>query len=412
MKNLKKVSVGFLLALFIAMPFSASADVIFGLAKQLGGTGSDFGNSITLDSSGNVYTTGTFAGTVDFDPGIGTSNLASAGSGDIFISKLDASGSFVWAKQLGGTGFDVGNSITLDSSGNVYTTGYFLGTADFDPGAGTANLTSAGSGDIFISKLVPADTTPSPFTFTDQTDKSISTAYESNTITVAGINSATAISISSCTGTVCEYKINSGAYTASAGTVVNGDTVTVHQTSSSSYSTTTNLVLDIGGVSDTFSVATTTAPVVLSGGSVPVFILQAMSDAIRKQETINTNSNSLTQQPQTPTPNYTGCTISTAYSPTTGNKCPNTQNNTQSKFIFTKNLRYRDSNTEVKQLQMFLNKNNYTVSISGAGSIGYETNYFGPATKSALIKFQKANDIPSIDGIVGPLTRAKINKLN
>ncbi len=126
-------------------------------AKAMGGFFSDIGQSIALDGSGNVYTTGYFAGTADFDPGAGVANLISAGAGgsDIFISKLDASGNFVWAKAIvGGTSFDRGYSIALDGSGNVYTTGYFDGTADFDPGAGVFNLTSgAGVDNMFISKL-------------------------------------------------------------------------------------------------------------------------------------------------------------------------------------------------------------------------------------------------------------------
>ncbi len=121
-------------------------------ANRMGGTSQDEGHSIALDVSGNVYSTGFFNGTVDFDPGAGTFNLTSAGY-DIFISKLDASGNFVWAKGISGTSTEDGRSITLDGSGNVYTTGYFQGTADFDPGAGTFNLTSAGLDDIFISKV-------------------------------------------------------------------------------------------------------------------------------------------------------------------------------------------------------------------------------------------------------------------
>ncbi|MBK7426249.1 MAG: SBBP repeat-containing protein [Saprospiraceae bacterium] len=123
-------------------------------AKSMGGgTGDDIGIEIAIDGSGNVYTTGYFAGTVDFDPGAGTANLTSAGSADIFVSKLDANGNFLWAKSMGGTSFDNGNCIAADGSGKVYSTGYFQGTADFDPGTGTANLTSAGDGDIFVSKL-------------------------------------------------------------------------------------------------------------------------------------------------------------------------------------------------------------------------------------------------------------------
>ena len=122
-------------------------------AKQLGGLNIDFGIALDLDDFGNIYTTGHFRETADFDPGAGTYNLTSAGDQDIFVSKLDASGNFLWAKQLGGTGSDGGQSLTVDASGNVFTVGYFADTGDFDPGVGTFNLTSFGGSDIFISKL-------------------------------------------------------------------------------------------------------------------------------------------------------------------------------------------------------------------------------------------------------------------
>jgi len=122
-------------------------------AKRIGGKMEDKGCSITVDSSGNVYTTGYFQDTVDFDPGAGVFNLISAGSSDIFISKLDPSGNFVWTKRIGGEMEDKSYSIVVDKLGNIYTTGYFQDTVDFDPGAGVFNLISAGSSDIFISKL-------------------------------------------------------------------------------------------------------------------------------------------------------------------------------------------------------------------------------------------------------------------
>jgi hypothetical protein len=122
-------------------------------AKIIGSTGSDNSTSVAVDASGNVYTTGYFQGTVDFDPGTGTQHLTSADDRDIFISKLDASGNFVWAKRLGGASYDVGYSIAVDASANVYITGFFQGTADFDPGIGIYNLVSRGITDIFISKL-------------------------------------------------------------------------------------------------------------------------------------------------------------------------------------------------------------------------------------------------------------------
>lgn len=122
-------------------------------AKQMGGTGSDFGRSITVDASGNVYTTGTFEGTVDFDPGVDTVNFTSAGSYDIFTQKLDANGNFIWAKQIGGSRFDNSASMAIDASQNIYITGQFNETADFDPSSETVNLTSAGDYDIFVEKL-------------------------------------------------------------------------------------------------------------------------------------------------------------------------------------------------------------------------------------------------------------------
>ncbi|WP_310556178.1 LamG-like jellyroll fold domain-containing protein [Flavobacterium sp.] len=122
-------------------------------AKAMGSTGNDIGYDVSADAAGNVHTTGYFNGTVDFDPNIGVSNLTSSGGQDIFVSKLDASGNLVWAKKMGGGTGDLGLSIIVDNAGNVYTTGYFQGTADFDPNAAVSSLTASGSADIFISKL-------------------------------------------------------------------------------------------------------------------------------------------------------------------------------------------------------------------------------------------------------------------
>ena len=122
-------------------------------AKSIGSGWMDGGYSIILDTLGNLFTTGQFGGTVDFDPGAGTNNLTAAGSRDVFILKLDTSGNIVWAKAMGGPFYESCYSIALDAQGNVYTAGHFEGTADFDPGPGTKNYTSIGYCDIFISKL-------------------------------------------------------------------------------------------------------------------------------------------------------------------------------------------------------------------------------------------------------------------
>jgi len=113
--------------------------------KQAGGTSDDYGLGIATDSSGNSYVTGYFYGTASF----GSTTLTSSGDIDIFVAKLDSSGNWLWVKQAGGASTDQGNSITIDSSGNSYITGYFNGTASF----GSTNLTSSGWDDIFVAKL-------------------------------------------------------------------------------------------------------------------------------------------------------------------------------------------------------------------------------------------------------------------
>lgn len=114
------------------------------------------GTSITRDAAGNVYTSGDFSGTADFDPGPGIFNLSSNGYFDAFVSKTDAMGNFVWAVSLGGQYTDSDVAVAVDSSGNVFTAGSFGGVVDFDPGAGIFNLTAAGGLDAFIVKLDPS----------------------------------------------------------------------------------------------------------------------------------------------------------------------------------------------------------------------------------------------------------------
>ena len=114
-------------------------------AVTFGGTNNNQGESIAVDSSGNIYITGYFYETVDFGGG----NVTSAGGADIFVLKLNSSATFQWVNTYGGSTFDVGEDITVDSSGNSYITGYFEGTVDF----GGGNVTSAGAADIFILKL-------------------------------------------------------------------------------------------------------------------------------------------------------------------------------------------------------------------------------------------------------------------
>lgn len=149
--NKMKNIITILFVLLIKITSSTAQNFQWG--KRMGGTSWCQGNSIAVDGFGNVYTTGFFTGTVDFDPGVETYDLTGGGSFDIFIVKLAAGGNFVWAKRMGGTFECKGKSIAVDGTGNVYITGFFMGTVDFNPGAGISNLTSVGEQDIFIAKL-------------------------------------------------------------------------------------------------------------------------------------------------------------------------------------------------------------------------------------------------------------------
>lgn len=121
-------------------------------AKQIGPGRSDSGLSVSVDDNNDVYTAGFFESTADFDPGQGTQNITSNGTWDLYLQKLDSSGNFDWAFNLGGTGSEI-NIDLFTKSGNIYLAGGYENTADFDPGPGTLNLTSAGSRDCFVMKL-------------------------------------------------------------------------------------------------------------------------------------------------------------------------------------------------------------------------------------------------------------------
>jgi len=136
-------------------------------AKSIGSLGDDRGLGVAIDESGNLYVTGTFQDTVDFDPGPQIATLNSMGkSNDVFVAKYDTRGNYVWAGSMGGNGYDNGSNIAIDKIGNLYITGQFEGTADFDPGPGLTNLSTTGSWnfDAFILKLACNDTTSSHLT--------------------------------------------------------------------------------------------------------------------------------------------------------------------------------------------------------------------------------------------------------
>ncbi|MBK7964292.1 MAG: SBBP repeat-containing protein [Bacteroidetes bacterium] len=122
-------------------------------AKQLGGTNSDVGRGISINSNGDLFVTGTYRGTADLDPSLSAANFTSNGSDDVFIVKLDRNGNFGWAKSIGGSGADLANGIAVDSFSNVIVIGQFLGNVDFDPSVGNSFIQAGGFYDTFILKL-------------------------------------------------------------------------------------------------------------------------------------------------------------------------------------------------------------------------------------------------------------------
>lgn len=132
---------------------------VFQWVNQMGGTSADEVWSVSSDSQGDILVAGIFNGTADLDPGISADNYTSAGIQDIFIQKVLSDGTYQWSLAIGGTGSDYVRSVAIGANDEIFSTGYFNLTSDFDPGAGVVSATSAGSGDIFVHKL--SNCTPS-----------------------------------------------------------------------------------------------------------------------------------------------------------------------------------------------------------------------------------------------------------
>ena len=123
-------------------------------ARTWGGTNADLGLEVEIDSHDCAYVLGAFSLTVDFDPGPGEDWHTAVDSEDTYLCKFDSSGEFMWARTWGGAGnLYYGQDIVFDTFGNLYVTGNFMYTVDFDPGPGEDWHTSKGYTDIFLSKF-------------------------------------------------------------------------------------------------------------------------------------------------------------------------------------------------------------------------------------------------------------------
>ena len=119
-----------------------------------GSTGFDYGYGVTVDASGNAYVTGEFKGTVDFnpDPSATENRTSISGGSDVFLASYDAAGALRYVSTFGGNSTDSGYGVAVDASGNAYVTGYFYGTADFNPDPSvTENRTARGNYNAFLA---------------------------------------------------------------------------------------------------------------------------------------------------------------------------------------------------------------------------------------------------------------------
>jgi hypothetical protein len=131
-------------------------------ARRIGGTLQDQANSVSVDSSGNTVVTGQYtSSSLNIYAANGTTVTFALGNSDTstdsFLVKYDSSGTPLWARRIGGTGFQVCNSVTTDSSGNIVVTGYFGsgGTTIYAANGTTAVFTlgiANASADLFLVK--------------------------------------------------------------------------------------------------------------------------------------------------------------------------------------------------------------------------------------------------------------------
>jgi hypothetical protein len=137
---------------FFIMHLTNAGNFVWG--EQMGGTGGKWINELVADKNNDLFLSGNFEGTIDLDPTAGILSANSMGLYDSFILKLQASGTFLWARQIGGTNEDYTTCIDLDTLGNVYVAGNFSGTTDFDMVSGSYTLSSfSANRDAFIAKF-------------------------------------------------------------------------------------------------------------------------------------------------------------------------------------------------------------------------------------------------------------------
>lgn len=120
--------------------------------QQLAGPNPQTSRNIVVDNAGNSIACGWFEGVVDFDPGVMSAVSSSQGAKDAFIVKMNSNGEYLWHFAVGSTQDDLAYDLDVDGTGNVYVTGEFRGTVNFNP-AGSNTTTAFNGYNAFVLKI-------------------------------------------------------------------------------------------------------------------------------------------------------------------------------------------------------------------------------------------------------------------
>jgi hypothetical protein len=422
-----------------------NSDGSYGYTKKVGGSGADIGFGITSDSLNNLYVVGSFSSTVNFNTDGGTDSKVSAGLTDIFMTRLNSDGTYGWTRKVGGTGDDTGYGVTTDSLNNLYVSGGFSVNFNFNPDGGTDNKTSAGSNDIFITKIVPQSyhhIVNLPATLVAKVQNTLESVSDESEDDGILQGQSTNILIKKTDTPIADIEVTFS-------TDLDFNTVTADTDLNAHKSFAHNLT-SAPGASSTFTLyvphdETKTSVLICPGAdaledvspSCPGATIYSESDEEVEIVTVSdesfwkisglTSTGGMSYSVPIPAPTPTPAPAAPSY-PTlsqaeiqrifgpnpqasTTITVPQTPSPTLSQLqSFTRNLQLNSRGEDVRTLQKFLNQNGFTVSSTGAGSSGSETTLFGPATRRALIRYQQANKITPAVGFFGPVTRGVIQK--
>jgi DNA-binding beta-propeller fold protein YncE len=341
------------------------------------------GGTIAFDSSGNVYAT----------------------YNNYFVEKFDPSGTLLahWGGNGNGNGlFGYASSVAIDSSGNIYIV---------DGGNGLIEMFDSNRN--FLTQLQVSGSDPNPTDLAIDPSGNIYLSAFNNTSPLIWKFTLTASSPTLTTSAASSIAATSatlnGSITAAGGVdaTQSGFAYGTDSTLESVIATTT-LGTETGTASFSSSVSSLTCNVPYYFRSYATNLGGTGYGSILSFTTSSCSSAS--NSSPAPIIRKYGGGGSTSVKPPVVSTPPITQT-APLQFSFTKNLSFGLTNPDVKNLQKFLNSHGFIVSKTGSGSLGSETDYFGPATRAALAAFQKANNIVPAVGYFGPITRGVAGKL-